>query len=53
MAQFYGHTHNDEYVVFYDQEDPARATGCTIKIMTHSYTSLIFVLLIKNDLSDV
>jgi len=27
MAQFYGHTHNDEYVVFYDQEDPARATG--------------------------
>jgi len=26
-AQFYGHTHNDEFAVFYDTEDPSRAVS--------------------------
>jgi sphingomyelin phosphodiesterase len=26
-AQFFGHTHNDEFEVFYDLEDPKRAVG--------------------------
>jgi len=27
MAQFYGHTHNDEFMVFYDTEDTSRAVN--------------------------
>ena len=27
MAQFYGHTHNDEFEIFYDPEDSSRATS--------------------------
>ena len=25
MGQFFGHTHEDEFIVFYDPEDPERA----------------------------
>ena len=27
MAQFYGHTHNDEFIVFYDSATNSRATN--------------------------
>jgi len=27
MAQFYGHTHNDEFMIFYDSEDSSRAVN--------------------------
>ena len=27
VAQFYGHTHNDEYIVFYDAETNSRPTN--------------------------
>ena len=27
MAQFYGHTHNDEFMIFYDTEDNSRAVN--------------------------
>ena len=27
VAQFYGHTHNDEYIVFYDSETNSRPTN--------------------------
>ena len=26
VGQFFGHTHNDEFEIFYDEKDPSRAT---------------------------
>ena len=43
MAQFYGHTHNDEFMVFYDTEDPSRAVNFGfIAPSVTTYTSEIF-----------
>ena len=37
MAQFYGHTHNDEFAVFYDTEDSSRPVN--VGIVTPSITT--------------
>jgi len=38
MAQFYGHTHSDEFQIFYDPEDTSRATG--ISFIAPSVTTI-------------